>query len=88
MQQPDFKYYTPEDFLNDDISQSKSMPFFSTIHFNIRSLSANHDGLTMLLSDLQHSFDVIGLSETKIKSNSDLTSNIAIEGYDFAPSQL
>ena len=56
------------------------MPFFSTIHFNIRSLSANHDGLTMLLSDLQHSFDVIGLSETKIKSNCDLTSNIAIEG--------
>ena len=36
-------------------SQSKSMPFFSTIHFNIRSLSANHDGLTMPLSDLQHS---------------------------------
>ena len=64
-------------------SQSKSMHFFSTIHFNIRSLSANHDGLTMLLSDLQHSFDVIGLSETKIKSNCDLTSNIAIEGYDF-----
>ena len=61
-------------------SQSKSMPFFSTIHFNIRSLSANHDGLTMLLSDLQHSFDVIGLSETKVKSNCDLTSNIAIEG--------
>ena len=59
------------------------MPFFSTIHFNIRSLYANHDVLTMLLSDLQHSFDVIGLSETKIKSNCDLTSNIAIEGYDF-----
>ena len=76
-QQPDFKYYTLEDFLNnDDISQSKSMPFFqSTIHFNIRSLSANHDGLTMLLSDLQHSFDVIGLSKTKIKSNCDLQCN-------------
>ena len=37
----------------------------------------------MLLSDLQHSFDVIGLSETKINSNCDLTSNIAIEGHDF-----
>ena len=37
----------------------------------------------MLLSDLQNSFDVIGLSETKVKSNCDLTSNIAIEGYDF-----
>ena len=42
------------------------MPFFSTIHFNIRSLSANHDGLTMLLSDLQHSLDVITLEILKI----------------------
>ena len=84
MQQPDFQYYTLEAFLNnEDISQSKSMPLFSTIHFNIRSLSANHDGLTMLLSDLQHSFNLIGLSETKMKSNCDLTSKIAIEGYDF-----
>ena len=58
-------------------SQSKSMPFYSTIHFNIRSLSANHDGLTMLLSDLQHQFDVIGLSETKIKSNCDITSQFS-----------
>ena len=37
----------------------------------------------MLLSDLQHSFDFLGLSETKIKSNCDLTINIAFEGYDF-----
>ena len=37
----------------------------------------------MLLSDLQHSFNVTGLSETKIKSNCDLASNIAFEGYDF-----
>ena len=42
------------------------MPFFSTIHFNIRSLSANHDGLTMLLSDLQHSLDVITFEILKI----------------------
>ena len=32
---------------------------------------------------VQQSFHVISLSETKIKSNCDLTSNIAIEGYDF-----
>ena len=37
----------------------------------------------MLLSDLQHSFDVIGLSEKKIKSKCDLTSNTTIEGDDF-----
>lgn len=34
---------------------------------------------------VQQSFHVISLSETKIKSNCDLTSNIAIEGYDFVP---
>ena len=37
----------------------------------------------MLLSDLQRSFDVIGLSEKKIKNKCDLTSNTTIEGEDF-----
>ena len=59
------------------------MTSFSTIHFNVGSLSANHDGLTIWLSDFQHTFDVIGLSETKITSTTDLTNNIDIEGYDF-----
>ena len=70
-------YYSAVQRANQSIampSQSKSTCFFSTSHFNIRSLSANHDGLTMLLSDLQHSFDVIGLSETKITSKRDITS--------------
>ena len=53
MQQTDFKYYTLENFLNnEDLNHSKDMLSFSTIHFNIRSLSANHDGMTMLLSEL------------------------------------
>ena len=44
MQQTDFKYYTLEDFLNnEDLNQNKHTLSFSTIHFNIRSLSANHD---------------------------------------------
>ena len=84
MQQTDFKYYSLEDFLNNEnLSQSKHNLSFSTIHFNIRSLSANHDGMTLLLSELQHAFDVIGLSETKIKDSCDPTSNITINGYDF-----
>ena len=66
-----------------DLNRSKQTLSFSTIHFNIRSLSANHDGMTMLLSELQHAFDVIGLSETKIKDSCDPTSNITINGYDF-----
>ena len=39
--------------------------------------------MTLLLSELQHAFDVIGLSETKIKDNCDPTSNITINAYDF-----
>ena len=70
MQQTDFKYYSLEDFLNNEnLSQSKHNLSFSTIHFNIRSLSANHDGMTLLLSELPHAFDVIGLSETKIEDS-------------------
>ena len=84
MQQTDFKYYTLENFLNnEDLNQSKDMLSFSTIHFNIRSISANHDGMTMLLSELQHAFDVIGLSETKMKDSCDPARNITINGYDF-----
>ena len=84
LQQTDFKYYTLEDFINnEDLNQSKHTPSFSTIHFNIRSLSANHDGMTTLLSELQHAFDVIGLSETKIKDSCDPTRNITINGYNF-----
>ena len=84
MQHTDFKYYTLEDFLNNEnIDRSKHTLSFSTIHFNIRSLSVNHEGMTLLLSELQHAFDVIGLSETKIKDSCDPTSNITINGYDF-----
>jgi len=68
---------TLKHFLNNEaLNQSKHMLSFSTIHFNIRSLSANHDGMTMLLSELQHAFDVIGLSETKIKDSCDPTRNV------------
>jgi len=84
MQQTDFKYYNLEDFLNNEnLNQNKHNLSFCTIHCNIRSLSANHDGMTLLLSELQHAFDVIGLSETKIRDSFDPTSNITINGYDF-----
>ena len=39
MQQTEFKYYTLEDFLNNEnLNQSKDTLSFSTIHFNIKSL--------------------------------------------------
>ena len=52
-------------------------------HGNVRSLVANHDNLTTLLSDLNHNFNVIGISETKIMTNKDPLANVSIPGYEF-----
>ena len=56
---------------------------FSAMHCNIRSLSANHDNLIHMLSELDHSFPLIGLSETKNSHGKDLLVNGNSTGYDF-----
>ena len=38
---------------------------FSLFHINVKSLSADHDKILVLLSGLRFTFDIIGLSETK-----------------------
>ena len=76
----EFNYFTNNSF-NDNqnieqiISESDS---FSALHSNIRSLSANHDHLTSMLSDLNCHFNIIGLTETKIRVLKSLVSNISI----------
>ena len=47
------------------------------------SLSAHIDDLKTLLGCLEHPFDIIGISETKIKHNTEFLSNINIPGYTF-----
>ena len=49
------------------ISDKSSTSFF---HLNINSLSLHIDDLVTFLSSLNHSFDIIGLSETRILINS------------------
>lgn len=79
-----FKYYSPQDFLNsEDIQQAFSHDSFSTLHCNIRSLAANYDNLAKLLSDLHHTFNIIGLSETKIKKELGQIRNTSFPGYNF-----
>ena len=65
------------------IRDSISDHCFSIIHLNIRSLAANFDHLTTLLSSLNHNFHIIGLSETKILKNKDPNINETIPGYSF-----
>ena len=80
-----FGYYTPHDFhsSNDIIECLSNDKAFSALHCNIRSLSANLDNLIHMLSELNHSFPLIGLSETKISYDKDLHVNVDLTGYDF-----
>ena len=57
------KYYTPSDFLTSKVNKSN----FGMIHINIASLSLHIDDLKMFLDLLDHPWDVIGVSETKLR---------------------
>ena len=49
---------------------------------NVRSLSAHHDELLVLLSGLKFTFDIIGLSETKEQCEKGFLSNVNLAGYN------
>lgn len=79
-----FKYYSAHDFhSSEDIQSSLTNKTFSALHHNIRSLGANFELLHQLLADMNHSFSIIGLSETKINQNRDQILNTNIKGYQF-----
>ena len=71
------KYYRCEEF--------STLPFkhksLSCFHINISSLEKHFDELLSLFLRLNHSFDVIGISETRL--NSTLSGNISLPGYSF-----
>ena len=75
------KYYTPATFLNQKFSKKS----FSLIHLNISSLQRHFDELITLLSLLDHSFDIICITETRLHDGDPLT-NINMEGYEFVHS--
>ena len=59
-------------------------------HVNIASLDAHIDDLRTVLFRLKSSFDVIGISEHKIRSDSAPSNNIEIPGYeefDYIPTE-
>jgi hypothetical protein len=82
--QINFNYYSEQDFLNcREITSLSKNDFFSTIHCNIRSLAANFDKLSFLLTELKFPFSVIGISETKINMYQECIVNSNISGYNF-----
>ena len=79
--QSSFKYYTPDDFCADNlIANCTSGKHFSVLHSNVRSLQANFDKLTHMLSELKHSFSLIGLTKTRVKASQESFSNTSLSG--------
>ena len=72
------KYYSPIEFLKANFPNDN----FSILHINIVSLDLHINELKNLLITLEHKFDAILISETKISSRGPI-SNIEIEGYNF-----
>ena len=61
---------------------TKSKQDFSIFHLNIASLSKHKDELETILSMLNYKFDIIGISETKIRNGIAPTYDINIKGYN------
>ena len=69
-------YYDVEEFIACKFNSSKN---FSIMHLNIHSIQLHIDELKHFLDMLDHTFDIITISESKLKF--DPTVNIEIPGY-------
>jgi hypothetical protein len=73
------KYYTPNDFISSKIRKDT----FSIFHLNIASLGCHIGDLKALLALLDHPFNIIGITETKIRESFEPTTNISLDNYFF-----
>ena len=79
-----------------DIKQLNSLKIdlpssFSLFHVNIASLDKHIDDLKLILSLIERKFDILGISEHKIRKNSLPSNNIKIPGYKdfiFEPTEI
>ena len=72
------KYYSIDEFTSAKFKQDKS---FSILHLNIHSVELHIDELRITLELLNHKFDLICLSETKIHKDIEPKIDINITGY-------
>ena len=79
--QPNFKYYQNHDF-HKLIKGLKGNKTFSLLHTNIYSVQGNFENLQNLIKNLDHSFNVISVSEAWIpESKSEQFNPEILEGY-------
>ena len=53
----------------------------NTLHFNISSLSYNTDQLITLLNTLKVKFDILGITESRLRADKKAVNSIDLEGY-------
>ena len=63
--------------LNKDFKR-KALSFF---HINVCSLTKNFDDYNILLSDLNVSFDILAITETRIKKDSSTSIDLQLNNY-------
>ena len=80
------KYYDIDELQNLKINNSNSLSLF---HINACSLSRNFDDFQHLLSCTNKIFDIIAITETRIKENVSITNNLSIKNYsiEFTPTE-
>ena len=80
------KYYDINGLQNLKINNSNSLSLF---HINACSLGRNFNDLHHLLSCTNKIFDIIAITETRIKENVSITNNLSIKNYsiEFTPTE-
>ena len=63
----DDTYFTPKQISN--IMGENKLKSFLVAHFNTRSLAKNKNLIEEFITEINHSLEVIGISETKINEN-------------------
>ena len=54
---------------------------FSALHLNISSLSYNIDQSSTILNKLKVTFDILGITESRLRTDKQAINNIVLEGY-------
>ena len=73
------KYYLPSDFKQIKMDVKNNLNF---LHLNISSLPYHFPELRTLLATSEIEFDIIGITESRLKSNKNHLTNITLPNYN------
>ena len=76
---PNCKYIDTEYFK--DLTKDFKRKILSFFHMNVSSLTKNFDDFNILLSELNVSFDILAITETRTNNNSSYPINLQLNNY-------